>query len=122
MKKELSNALIYPPVLCPLALTLDVIGGKWKPLIVHLVSQGVNRFSLLEKQLPGISRKMLANQLRELERDELLTREIFAEIPPRVEYSLTETGLSLLAAVMPLYEWGVQHLAHKQPRHTAIQL
>lgn len=120
MKKEIADVLVYPPVLCPVALTLDVIGGKWKPMIVHLVSQGVNRFSLLEKQLPGISRKMLANQLRELEQDELLSREIFAEIPPRVEYSLTEAGQSLLAVMIPVYEWGVQHLSHKQPRHNAL--
>lgn len=118
MQKEiLEEVLIYPPSLCPFALTVGIIGGKWKPMIVHLISRGVNRFSLLEKQLPGISRKMLANQLRELEQDELLSRKIFAEIPPRVEYSLTDAGRSLLAVVMPMYEWGVQHLASKQPRH-----
>lgn len=120
MKKEISPVLIYPPALCPMALTLNIIGGKWKPMILHLITQGINRFSLLEKQLPGISRKMLANQLRELEQDELLTREIFAEIPPRVEYTLTAQGHSLIAVVMPLYDWGVQHLAHKQPRHSAV--
>ncbi|HEY9261103.1 helix-turn-helix domain-containing protein [Chitinophaga sp.] len=120
MKKEISPVLIYPPALCPMALTLNIIGGKWKPMILHLITQGINRFSLLEKQLPGISRKMLANQLRELEQDELLTREIFAEIPPRVEYTLTAQGESLIAVVMPLYDWGVQHLAHKQPRYSPV--
>lgn len=118
MRKEtMKEVLIYPPSLCPFARTLGIIGGKWKPMILHLVSEGVNRFSLLEKQLPGISRKMLANQLRELERDGLLSREIFAEIPPRVEYSVTGKGQSLLAVVMPMYEWGVRHLAPDLPRY-----
>ncbi|HEY0271873.1 MAG TPA: helix-turn-helix domain-containing protein [Chitinophaga sp.] len=108
--------LIYPPALCPMARTLDIIGGKWKPLIVYLVSRKVNRFSTMEKQLPGISRKVLATQLRDLEQDGLLHREIFAETPPRVEYSLTELGWSLLEVIMPVYEWGAQHLQHRLPR------
>jgi len=118
MKAEiLEEGLIYPPAVCPFALTLNVIGGKWKPMIVYLVSKGINRFSTLEKHLPGISRKMLAAQLRELERDNLLSREIFAEIPPRVEYSLTSRGSSLLEVLMPVVEWGAQHLMPEKYRH-----
>ncbi|SIN65270.1 winged helix-turn-helix transcriptional regulator [Chitinophaga niabensis] len=117
MKEEI---LIYPPALCPFALTVQIIGGKWKPLILHLVSSGANRFSLLEKHLPGISRKMLANQLREMEKDGLLTREIFAEVPPRVEYSLTEMGTSLLIAVEPMLKWGEKYLTPQYKRHTAL--
>ncbi|MBO9729541.1 MAG: helix-turn-helix transcriptional regulator [Chitinophaga sp.] len=120
MKKEITPVLIYPPALCPTALTLNIISGKWKLLILHLITQQMNRFSLLEKQLPGISRKMLATQLRELEGDELITREIFAEIPPKVEYSLTPKGESLVAAVMHLHNWGIEHLSPKQPRHSPI--
>ncbi|WP_143310097.1 winged helix-turn-helix transcriptional regulator [Chitinophaga vietnamensis] len=121
MRKEvLEEVLIYAPALCPFALTLNIIGGKWKPLIVHLVSEGVNRFSLLEKHLPGISKKVLATQLRELEQDQLLTRQIFAETPPRVEYSVTPAGVSLMAALKPVYEWGVQHLALCQKKPLAI--
>lgn len=116
MQQEKNEVLIYAPALCPMALTLDVIGGKWKPLLVYLVSQGVNRFSTLEKQLPGISRKVLASQLRELESDGLLSREIFAEVPPRVEYSLTEKGASLMEVLMPVYEWGARNLQHRM-RH-----
>jgi DNA-binding HxlR family transcriptional regulator len=110
MQQEKNEVLIYAPALCPMERTLDIISGKWKALLVYLVSQGVNRFSTMEKQLPGISRKMLANQLRELESDGLLSREIFAEIPPRVEYSLTDKGQSLLEVLMPVYAWGAQHL------------
>jgi DNA-binding HxlR family transcriptional regulator len=112
--------LVYPPALCPFALTLQIIGGKWKPLILYLVSSGANRFSILEKHLPGISKKMLANQLREMEKDGLLTREIFAEVPPRVEYSLTEMGSSLLVAVQPMLEWGEKHLTPLYKRHSPI--
>lgn len=120
MKQENMEGLLYAPAFCPFARTLDIIGGKWKPMIVHLVSKGINRFSLLEKQLPGISRKMLATQLRELEADQLLSRQIFAEVPPRVEYSLTARGESLLKVVLPVYEWGVQNLQRPHKPVAAI--
>lgn len=86
---------------------MDVIGGKWKALILwELEENGVRRFGELRRGLPGVSEKMLIQQLRELEEDGIVTREIFAEVPPRVEYELTELGSSLNRALRPLGAWG----------------
>ncbi|WP_433873605.1 winged helix-turn-helix transcriptional regulator [Saccharopolyspora sp. CA-218241] len=86
---------------------MDVVTGKWKSLILwELAEHGVRRFAELERGLPGVSAKMLTQQLKEMAEDDLVHREVYAEVPPRVEYSLTEHGRSLNAALEPLGRWG----------------
>jgi DNA-binding HxlR family transcriptional regulator len=88
-------------------LTLQVIGGKWKPIILyHLGRDGTRRFSELKREMPNVTRKMLTQQLRELESDGLVHREVYAEVPPRVEYSLTELGTSVMPVLESLTAWG----------------
>ena len=94
---------------CPVSATIAVIGGKWKPVILYLISHEINRFSEMHGMIGGISRKMLTGQLRELERDGIIERKVFAEIPPRVEYSITEKGKTLRPIILSMREWGLQH-------------
>lgn len=96
----------FIPNNCPVSYCLNHIGGKWKPVILHLIRKNCNRFSMLQKAIPDISKQMLVNQLRELEDDNILKRIVFAEIPPRVEYSLTALGLSLLPVIDLMEQWG----------------
>ena len=92
---------------CAVELTLQVIGGKWKPVILyHLSHDGVLRFGELKKAMPNITQKMLTQQLRELERDGLVHRTVYAEVPPRVEYSLTQFGATILPVLQSLSQWG----------------
>ena len=91
---------------CPVTSAMDVIGGKWKPMILFFIYKGVNRFGKLSGLLEGVSKRTLTKQLRDLESDGVLDRKVFAEVPPRVEYSLTEKGHSLLPVIKVLYEWG----------------
>ena len=95
---------------CPFELTLNVIGGKWKLLIVYYLSrQEYLRFGELRRCLPEISERMLVKQLRELEADDLVRRNVFKEVPPRVEYSLTPFGASLMPIVRQLSSWGAEY-------------
>ncbi|MEV0299423.1 helix-turn-helix domain-containing protein [Nocardia sp. NPDC050710] len=95
------------PYFCGIDAAMDVVGGKWKALILwELEENGVRRFGELRRGLPGVSEKMLIQQLRELEEDGIVTREVFPEIPPRVEYELTELGAALNTALRPLGAWG----------------
>jgi DNA-binding HxlR family transcriptional regulator len=98
---------------CPVEVTLSVIGGKWKPLILwHLSEGGVRRFLELQRTIPGITRKMLTQHLRELERDGVVARQIFDEMPLRVEYSLTKYGQTLRPLMRELCDWGSKHEAY----------
>jgi DNA-binding HxlR family transcriptional regulator len=90
---------------------LDVLGGKWKILILWQLTDGALRYSQLRDRLDGVSDRMLAKQLRELEDDRLLARTAYAEVPPRVEYSLTDTGRSLTPHLNALAAWGAERLA-----------
>ena len=99
---------------CGLDAAIDVIGGKWKALILWELREGGRRFGELRRGVVGISEKMLIQQLRELEADGLVHREAYYEIPPRVEYSLTEIGSSLNDVLLPLCLWGERHLDHIQ--------
>ena len=107
MIREIKNNKHYH---CPVEATLDVIGGKWKPLILWQLKANKLRFSGLQQNMQGISPKMLTKQLRELEGDGLVLREVFPEIPPRVEYSLTEFGKTVLPVLDALCEWGSKYL------------
>ncbi len=92
---------------CPVATTVRLIGNKWKLLILrNLIYTGVQRFSDFIKSIPGLSKKVLTDNLRELEEDGLIEREAFAEVPPRVEYSLSELGKTLKPVLDALSDWG----------------
>lgn len=100
------------PYHCGIDAAIDVVGGKWKVLILWALESGTTlRFAELRRALPGVSEKVLIQQLRELESDEIVHREVYREVPPRVEYSLTELGLSLNEALAPLGAWGRKHRA-----------
>ncbi|WP_415767581.1 winged helix-turn-helix transcriptional regulator [Pseudomonas sp. ZB1P45] len=94
---------------CPVAFTVDVIGGKWKSLILFHLMSGTKRFNELRRLIPDITQRMLTLQLRELEVDGIIHREIYREVPPKVEYSLTELGSSLAPLVSAMREWGAVH-------------
>ncbi|WP_030130251.1 helix-turn-helix domain-containing protein [Pseudomonas sp. QTF5] len=94
---------------CPVAFTVDVIGGKWKSLILFHLMSGTKRFNELRRLIPDITQRMLTLQLRELETDGVIHREIYREVPPKVEYSLTQLGNSLAPLVNAMREWGAVH-------------
>ena len=91
---------------CPVEVTLSLIGDKWKILIIRDLLDGTKRFSQLKKSLPGISQKVLTQNLRTMEESGLLHREVFAEVPPRVEYTLTPRGHSIKPVLESLARWG----------------
>ncbi|KKW67462.1 HxlR family transcriptional regulator [Lampropedia cohaerens] len=96
---------------CSVEATLSLIGGKWKGVILYrLLEAQVLRFNELRRILPNITQRMLTNQLRELERDGLVARKIYAEVPPKVEYRLTDYGLTLAPVIEALKNWGDTHL------------
>ncbi|MCK4754308.1 MAG: helix-turn-helix transcriptional regulator [Calditrichia bacterium] len=90
----------------PVEIALDFIGGKWKLLILWLLKDEVYRFSELKRLVPQITQKMLTNQLRELESDGLVHRKVYAQVPPKVEYSLTDLGKSFLPILRSMHKWG----------------
>lgn len=96
---------------CPVEATLELIGGKWKGLVLYHLLQGTMRFSELRRKVPAVTQRMLTRQLRELETAGLILRTVYAEVPPRVEYSLTSEGESLRPVIMALREWGRNYLA-----------
>ncbi|MEE0111449.1 MAG: helix-turn-helix domain-containing protein [Oscillospiraceae bacterium] len=98
---------------CPVEATLDLIGGKYKALILWHLSDGCLRFSELRSRIKKATPKMLTQQLRELETHKLIHREVFPVIPPKVEYSLTETGRSLMPILVAMRDWGAEYLRGK---------
>ena len=95
-----------PEYICTVAVTLDVIGGKWKSLILWQLNFKTLRFSQLQRRLGKITQKMLTQQLRELEQDGMINRKVYAEVPPRVEYSLTDMGQSVVPILEMMCQWG----------------
>jgi len=95
---------------CPVTATLQLIGGRWKTIILYSLSNGTKRFGEIAVRIPNISRKVLTEQLKELEEDGLILREQFKEIPPRVEYSLSDMGRSLSPVINELEKWGLENV------------
>ncbi len=108
------NIKISDLVNCPVTASMDVIGGKWKVLIIHLINHDINRFGKLSMMLKHISRQMLTTQLRDLERDGILERVIYPEIPPRVEYFLTPKGKALIPVLEALKDWGIDFVLQEK--------
>ena len=104
---------------CPVEWTLEVIGGKWKCVILWHVRGRVRRFSELRRLIPGATQKMLTAQLRQLERDGLIERKVYAQVPPKVEYSISEYGRSLSPLLEQMCKWGLSHTAGESVRRKA---
>ena len=94
---------------CPVATTINLIGNKWKLLIIRDLFSGTKRFGELRKSLDGISQRVLTENLRSLESDGLLDRKVFAEVPPRVEYTLTDVGYSIAPVLDSMAQWGTDY-------------
>lgn len=106
-RKEIATKIEKGELHCEKELTLSIISGKYKVVIIwHLGHIGTHRFGELQKLFPNISHKMLTNQLKELIEDGIVCREVFPEVPPKVEYSMTELGMTLLPLIDMMYEWG----------------
>lgn len=94
---------------CPVEAAIEVIGGKWKAPIIYHLQSGTRRFNELRRLLPGVTQRMLTKQLRELEAYQIIHRKVFAEVPPKVEYSITEFGLTLVPSLKALQVWGDEY-------------
>lgn len=94
---------------CPVEITMGLIGDKWKVLIIRDLLTGTKRFGELKKSLSGITQKVLTNNLRQMESSGLVLRKVYAEVPPKVEYSLSDTGLSLKPILDSMVEWGNEY-------------
>lgn len=105
---------------CPMGVSIRVLGGKWKLAILWRLIHGSVRFNELERLLGGVTHKILAQQLKEMEADGLVARKVHAEVPPKVEYSLTETGRSLAPLLDAMCAWGRGYLAARPPVQTAV--
>lgn len=99
---------------CPIAATIDVIGGKWKPIIIWLLIQDIKRFGELHRSIPGIALKVLNRQLKELEADGIITRTAYPEVPPRVEYALSEKGKTLTDIMKSLALWSTTNILESE--------
>lgn len=109
MKKKMRHDTYKCNKGCPVEATLEVVGGKWKGAILYHLLERPHRFGELKKAMQNITQHMLTKQLRELEADGIVHREVFPEVPPRVEYSVTEVGESLREIVTLMREWGKKH-------------
>ncbi|GHO56118.1 winged helix-turn-helix transcriptional regulator [Ktedonobacter robiniae] len=98
-------------IACPVEVTLSIVGGKWKPIIIWYLLSGTKRFGQLRRLIPGATQQMLTMQLRELEQAGVLHRQVYAQVPPKVEYSLTELGQSLEPVICQLADWGEWYCA-----------
>ncbi len=99
---------------CPVSIILKILGGKWKTLIVYSLLDGTKRFNELKRLMPNVTQRMLTNQLRELETDKIIDRKVYAQIPPKVEYSLTKIGYQLKPMLNQLEAWGSCYIKQMQ--------
>lgn len=104
---------------CGMSIAIDVVGGKWKMHLMWVLAEGPVRFGQIRRKLEGVSEKVLAENLRQMEASGVVHRELYAEVPPRVEYSLTPLGVSLNEALEPLEAWGDRHRDELAPRSGA---
>lgn len=95
---------------CPVEAALDVVGGKWKGVILYHLSEETRRFNELKRLIPGVTQRMLTKQLRQLEADQIINRKIYQQIPPKVEYSLTKFGKTLAPVLKELQQWGMTYM------------
>ena len=109
-------------VSCPVEITLEVIFGRWKILIIHQLLQDTKRFNQLQRELRGITHRTLSKQLREMEEHGLVVRKDYQEIPPRVEYSLSVLGKSLESVLIAMHEWGEKTVPKFQVKHKALRV
>ncbi|MCE7060234.1 helix-turn-helix domain-containing protein [Dyadobacter sp. CY343] len=119
MRKETSTNALNEKMIsdsCGMAYTLGVLGGRWKPAILCRLMHGTMRYGELKKSIEGISERMLVAQLRELESDGIIRRQVFPEVPPRVEYEMTELGLSMQSVIASMSDWGNMHRSLSQKR------
>ena len=98
---------------CPVEAALDIIGGKWKSIILFRVLEGTKRFNELRKLLPKVTQRMLTNQLRELERDGLIVRKVYPQVPPKVEYSISILGRTLKPVLRELKKWAERRMPER---------
>jgi DNA-binding HxlR family transcriptional regulator len=106
----------HKPYMCPVEALVDVVGGKWKLPILTLLFQGTKRYGELRQQLPGVTERVLTMQLRELEQSGVVQRKVYAEVPPKVEYSLTDLGLSLEPVLQVMLSWSEKYLCMTQQK------
>lgn len=103
---------------CKFESALDILVGKWKPaILLQLISNGIMRFGELQKAIPDINKKMLTQQLRELEHNNIVHREVYNQIPPKVEYSISEYGKGLSTVLKALNDWGTAHMKHMDAQY-----
>jgi len=108
------------PIECPVEATLDIMGGKWKGVILFRLIEGTKRFGELQRQMCKITQRTLTNQLRQLEADGLINRKVYAVVPPKVEYSLTAKGRSLSGLLTGLHDWGMENLIRPDPQSAKL--
>lgn len=114
--------IIFDENTCPVTATMKVLGGKWKSILINAIYfTSPARFGELKRSVVGITQSMLTSQLRELEEDGIITRKIYAEIPPRVEYTLTEFGLTLSPIIQSMAEWGNQYRLNNESKKPTNQ-
>lgn len=94
---------------CPVKATMEIIGGKWKPIILYYLKEELQRFGELQRLIPHITKKMLTQQLRQLEQDEIIVRHVYHQVPPKVEYSLSKYGKTLKPVLESMAIWGTKH-------------
>ena len=114
VRKEINNNIPEPEIFtleCPIQQVLDIICNKWSVIILYCLSSETKRYNQLQKQIEGISQKMLTQSLRNLERHGLVERKVYPAVPPRVEYSLTPLGKTLIEPLAPLAQWSQIHIA-----------
>lgn len=110
------------PENCRVEDALGILVGKWKPVILlYLLQEGTKRFSELKRNMPGITQKMLTKQLRELEDEGIVERVVYPQVPPKVEYSMTEYGRSLEPVLEAMHEWGAKHTMQKDQQQIEIK-
>ena len=112
---KIEKIIIFDEHSCPVTATMQVLGGKWKSILINAIYlTAPARFGELKRSVKGITQSMLTQQLRELEEDGIISRKIYAEIPPRVEYTLTEFGLTLSPIMLSMAKWGAEYRIKKQ--------